>query len=167
MTDISKDDQRNIDRLIFLVRVAEQAEKYDDMCDFLCDLIKLHLQLMEDFSVEERNLISVGFKNHIGRTQSAIRIISAINMTPKYRKYGDVIPDFKQKLIDKQKGMSTKYAILIKDSANKVASTQESMAFLQKLQADYWRYAIEAVTESLKDEKAHLDTIMSYRKKAA
>ena len=49
---------------IFLARVCEQAERFDDMVDFLKQAIGL--KNGEDFTVDERNLLSVGFKNLIG-----------------------------------------------------------------------------------------------------
>ena len=50
---------------IFLARVAEQAERFDDMVTFLEEAIKAKSDA-EDFTVDERNLLSVGFKNQIG-----------------------------------------------------------------------------------------------------
>ena len=49
---------------IFLARVAEQSELFEDMVDFLKQAIE-H-KAGEDFTNEERNLLSVGFKNLIG-----------------------------------------------------------------------------------------------------
>ena len=49
---------------IFLARVAEQAERFDDMVKFLEEAI--NLKAGEDFTVDERNLLTVGFKNLIG-----------------------------------------------------------------------------------------------------
>jgi hypothetical protein len=37
-----------------------------------------------NFSVEERNLISVGFKNLIGGKRTTIRTIAALEDNPKY-----------------------------------------------------------------------------------
>jgi 14-3-3 protein epsilon len=49
---------------IFLTRVAEQAERFEDMVTFLEEAISL--KKGEDFTIDERNLLSVGFKNLIG-----------------------------------------------------------------------------------------------------
>ena len=61
---------------IFLARVAEQAERFEDMVKFLDEAIAL--KNGEDFTNDERNLLSVGFKNLIGSTRGAIRTIGAI-----------------------------------------------------------------------------------------
>jgi 14-3-3 protein epsilon len=49
---------------IFLARVAEQAERFEDMVLFLEEAI--NSKSGEDFTIDERNLLSVGFKNLIG-----------------------------------------------------------------------------------------------------
>ena len=49
---------------IFWARVAEQAERFDDMVEFLKEAISA--KSGDDFTIDERNLLSVGFKNLIG-----------------------------------------------------------------------------------------------------
>jgi 14-3-3 protein epsilon len=60
---------------IFMARVAEQAERFEDMVDFLKEVVS---SKTSDFTTEERNLLSVGFKNLIGSKRTAIRTIAAI-----------------------------------------------------------------------------------------
>ena len=67
---------------IFLARVAEQAERFEDMVEFLNQAIEA--KSGEDFTIDERNLLSVGFKNLIGSQRGAIRTIGAIEQNPKY-----------------------------------------------------------------------------------
>jgi len=81
---------------IFLARVAEQAEKFDDMVSFLYQAIGL--KQGEDFTIDERNLLSVGFKNQIGANRGAIRTIGAIEQNPKYQKFGTALKEYKQKI---------------------------------------------------------------------
>ena len=61
---------------IFLARVAEQAERFEDMVNFLKEAISL--KDGKDFTSDERNLLSVGFKNLIGDQRATLRTISAI-----------------------------------------------------------------------------------------
>ena len=65
----------SLEENIFMARVAEQAERFDDMVGFLKLVVG---NKAEDFTTEERNLLSVGFKNQIGSKRTAIRTISAI-----------------------------------------------------------------------------------------
>ena len=61
---------------VFLARVAEQAERYEDMVAYL--ETGVGLKGGEEFTTDERNLLSVGFKNLIGSERGAIRTIGAI-----------------------------------------------------------------------------------------
>ncbi len=55
---------------------AEQAERYDEMVEEMKKVAKMvHDQ---ELSVEERNLLSVAYKNVIGARRASWRIISSI-----------------------------------------------------------------------------------------
>ena len=55
---------------IFMARVAEQGERYEDMYNY----IKTALDHREgEYDEEERNLISVAFKNAISTYRNALR----------------------------------------------------------------------------------------------
>ena len=61
---------------VFLARVAEQAERFEDMVAYLENGV--NMKGGEEFTTDERNLLSVGFKNLIGSERGAIRTIGAI-----------------------------------------------------------------------------------------
>ena len=65
----------SLEENIFMARVAEQAERFDDMVEYLQKVVQ---NKGEDFTTEERNLLSVGFKNQIGAERTAFRTIIAI-----------------------------------------------------------------------------------------
>ena len=83
----------SLEEKIFLARVAEQAEKFDDMVNFLSEAISVKGN--DDFTIDERNLLSVGFKNQIGANRGAIRTIGAIEQNPKYQKFGAALKQYK------------------------------------------------------------------------
>ena len=85
----------SLEENIFMARVAEQAERFDDMVKYLQEVVK---SKNEDFTTEERNLLSVGFKNLIGSQRGAIRTIGAIEQNPKYQKFGDALSVYKKKI---------------------------------------------------------------------
>lgn len=131
---------------IFMARVAEQAERFDDMVDFLREVIAAK---DSDFTTEERNLLSVGFKNLIGGKRTALRTIAAIEQNPKYSKFGDALAKYKLKIEDELFDQCILIVNLTKDKCMKVATANESKAFFLKMVGDYYRY----VAESAKDEK--------------
>lgn len=62
------------DELIYIAKIAEQTERFEDMLNTM----KKVVQLNQELSVEERNLLSVAYKNTVGSRRSAWRSITAI-----------------------------------------------------------------------------------------
>lgn len=85
----------SVEESIFLARVAEQAERFEDMVDFLKTVLD---QKGADLSGDERNLLSVAFKNLISSKRTAWRTISAIEQNPKYQKFGTSLAAYKKKI---------------------------------------------------------------------
>jgi hypothetical protein len=61
-------------------------------------MIEVKYELNDDFDNEERNLVSVGFRNYVGKLQTAIRIMTAIQKGPKYHKYKEILPNYIREL---------------------------------------------------------------------
>ena len=59
---------------VFTAKLAEQAERYDEMLDSMKSVAGFDTEL----TVEERNLLSVAYKNVIGARRASWRIISSI-----------------------------------------------------------------------------------------
>lgn len=60
--------------LVQKAKLAEQTERYDDMAASM----KAVTELKEELSNEERNLLSVAYKNVVGARRSSWRVISSI-----------------------------------------------------------------------------------------
>jgi len=68
MASQDRDDQ------VQRAKLAEQAERYDDMAASM----KSVTERGEELSNEERNLLSVAYKNVVGARRSSWRVISSI-----------------------------------------------------------------------------------------
>ena len=123
-----------------MARVAEQAERFDDMVYYLQEVVK---NKNEDFTTEERNLLSVGFKNQIGSKRTAIRTISAIEQNPKYQKFNDGLSTYKKKIEGELYDQCISIVKIVRDQCMKVAATDETQAFFYKMIGDYYRYVAE------------------------
>ena len=80
---------------IFLARVAEQAERFEDMVQFLSNVLD---DKGADVSADERNLLSVAFKNLISSKRAACRTIAAIEQNPKYSKFSEALAKYKAEI---------------------------------------------------------------------
>ena len=123
-----------------MARVAEQAERFDDMVLYLQEVVKAK---NEDFTTEERNLLSVGFKNQIGSKRTAIRTISAIEQNPKYSKFNDSLGTYKKKIEQELYNQCISIVNIVKDQCMSKCSTDETKAFFYKMIGDYYRYVAE------------------------
>merc|ERR1711918_26696 len=92
MGRIKKNIMSSVEENIFLARVAEQAERFEDMVDFLSKVLD---SKGADVSSDERNLLSVAFKNLISSKRAACRTIVAIEQNPKYSKFNDALTQYK------------------------------------------------------------------------
>lgn len=62
------------EELVQRAKLAEQAERYDDMASAMKSVTETGVEL----SNEERNLLSVAYKNVVGARRSSWRVISSI-----------------------------------------------------------------------------------------
>merc|ERR1711979_133262 len=60
-------------------KLAEQAERYGEMANYMEEVGKA----TEELSVEERNLLSVAYKNAVGSHRAAWRIITSVEQKEK------------------------------------------------------------------------------------
>lgn len=135
----------SLEENIFMARVAEQAERFDDMVSYLQEVVK---HKGEDFTSEERNLLSVGFKNQIGSKRTAIRTISAIEQNPKYSKFNTVLSAYGKQIGKELYDQCIAIVDIVEKQCLKVAATDETKAFFYKMSGDYFRYAAESATDS-------------------
>ena len=119
---------------IFLARVAEQAERFEDMVDYLSQVLE---QKGGDITVDERNLISVAFKNLISGKRAACRTISAIEQNPKYQKFGEALTNYKDKIETGLIEDCEKVIKIVNDHVLAKSCDEEAKAYFFKMIGDY------------------------------
>merc|ERR1712137_740163 len=67
------------EKAVYFAKLAEQAERYDEMANHMEAVGKLP----DELSVEERNLLSVAYKNAVGSRRAAWRIITSVEQKEK------------------------------------------------------------------------------------
>merc|ERR1719253_838362 len=58
-----------------MAKLAEQAERYDEMVEYMKTVAQ---EAPDDLTLEERNLLSVAYKNVVGARRASLRIIGSI-----------------------------------------------------------------------------------------
>ena len=103
-------------------------------------------------SSDERNLLSVAFKNLISSKRAACRTITAIEQNPKYAKFSDDLARYKQDIESKLTGDCQRIVDMINNHVLKRSCDGESKAFFVKMVGDYYRYIAENAKGSLLEQ---------------
>merc|ERR1711998_109452 len=127
------EEMSNVEEHIFLARVAEQAERFEDMVDFLSKVLD---SKGADVSADERNLLSVAFKNLISSKRAACRTIAAIEQNPKYSKFGDALAGYKAGIEQKLQDDCQRIIDMINNKVLSKSCDVEPKAFFVKMVGD-------------------------------
>ncbi|CAI5534456.1 unnamed protein product [Closterium sp. Naga37s-1] len=138
---------------VYLAKLAEQAERYDEMVSSMKDVAKLDVEL----SVEERNLLSVGYKNVIGARRASWRIMSSIEQ--KEENKGNEqnvarIKEYRSKIEAELSDICQDILNIIDSNLIPSSGTGESKVFYYKMKGDYYRYLAEFKTGADRKEAA-------------
>ena len=133
------------DESIFLARVAEQAERFEDMVDFLSQVLDTK---GGEVNSDERNLLSVAFKNLISSKRAACRTIAAIEQNPKYSKFATALTTYKTSIETQLQADCENIINIINTKVLAHSCQDEAKAFFVKMVGDYYRY----IAESAKDD---------------
>jgi len=141
------------DDLIYLARLAEQAERYDEMSQNM----KRVALMNDELSVEERNLLSVAYKNVVGSRRASLRIISSIEQKEDSRGKEDHLQKARQyrKKVEAELSEICNDIIEVLDkNLVPTSSTSESKVFYLKMKGDYHRYLAESTSGTSRQESA-------------
>ncbi|XP_051126904.1 14-3-3-like protein GF14 kappa [Andrographis paniculata] len=133
------------EQYLYLAKVAEQAERYEEMVQFMDSLVAGSAAGAE-LSVEERNLLSVAYKNVIGSLRAAWRIVSSIEQREESRRnHGHVslVKGYRSKIEAELSQICAQILKLLADHLIPLASSSESKVFYMKMKGDYHRYMAE------------------------
>jgi len=140
--------------LIYMARLAEQAERYDEMAEAM----KKIAQMNSELSVEERNLLSVAYKNVVGSRRASLRIISSIEQKEESRGKEDHLAKVRQYRLRVEKELNdicdNILEVLDKNLIPAAKDHAESKVFYYKMKGDYHRYLAESAVGDAKQPPA-------------
>jgi 14-3-3 protein epsilon len=148
------------EELIFMAKICEQTERFEDMLDYM----KKVSYMDQSLSIDERNLLSVAYKNSVGSRRTAWRALTSIETKEeaKSSKYLPLLRDYKEK-IEKELNQYCDDILQVLDTKLIPGSTgnTEANVFYYKMKGDYYRYIAEYGTGEL-HQKASDNALAAY-----
>jgi 14-3-3 protein epsilon len=138
---------------LFLAQVLNLTDRYEEMVDAMKKVIALDAVL----NCDERNLLSVAYKNITGSRRNALRIVTAIIEHEEGRgnqQRVEHLITYKSTLLSELEKYYGELIVLIDTSLLPAAKYGEDRVFYEKLKADYYRYLCEWTVDPKKTEYA-------------
>ncbi|XP_021364785.1 14-3-3 protein epsilon-like isoform X1 [Mizuhopecten yessoensis] len=149
---------------VYRSKLAEQAERYEDMVEWMQKVAEMD----QEMTVEERNLLSVAYKNVIGTKRASWRIITGIEQKEVEKKSETgkqlgYIVEYRKKIEQELKQTCNKVLQVLKNILERQELTSgESKVFYYKMQGDYYRYLAEFAVGNERQETAE-HSLTSYK----
>jgi len=139
-----------------MAKLAEQAERYEEMVKEMKKVVNAG----EPLTVEERNLLSVAFKNVIGARRASWRVLSSVEKNQeeshdeKSPNKLQSIKEYRQKVEKELREICEDILKLLDKTLVPMAVDTESKVFYNKMKGDYQRYMAEFSTDKEKKDAA-------------
>ncbi|CCW69300.1 unnamed protein product [Phytomonas sp. Hart1] len=149
----------NLHDLVFMAKLTEEAERYDEMVLCMRKVVKLNNEL----DTEQRNLLSVAYKNVIGPRRNAWRVISSIES----RELANEDSENTALIVNLRRQFAPELAAVCEDLLGLLdtylipaAQGGEAKVFYLKMKGDYHRYYAEVSS----DETQRHAALEAYKK---
>ena len=150
------DNYSENEKKLYLAMLAEQCERYKDMIEILENLINIK---KEEMNLDEKNLISIAYKNYISEIRSAISIIITYEkeeISKENSPYLEYIKEYKENVIKELEIECLKICNSIQNIIMPKLETKDKKVFFGKLKGDYYRYIAENTEGEIKNKYSNL-----------
>ena len=144
------------EELIQRAKLAEQAQRYDDMVANVKAVIETG---STELSNEERDLISVAYKNIVDARRSAWRVISSVELESEGGNKHKVamVKEYRVKIENELNDICSNLLSLLDQYLIPKADNAESKVFYLKMKGDYYHYLAEVAVGDAR--KAVIDSL--------
>jgi len=145
---------------VYLAKLAEQAERYEEMVTNMKAVAHQNAEL----TVEERNLLSVAYKNVIGARRASWRIVSSIEQKEESKGNAaavEKIKAYRTKIEEELAKICDDVLDVLANHLIPSSSLGESKVFYHKMKGDYHRYLAEFMSGEKRKESAE-QSLSSY-----
>nr|XP_043639440.1 14-3-3 protein 7-like [Erigeron canadensis] len=136
------DIQRERDRHVYLAKIAERARRFDDMVKEMNSVAMLNVEL----TVDERNLLFLGYKNVTGEKRASwrtMRVIEHNELVAGHEQKAKKIQDYVKKIEHELTTICNDLLSLIDHHLLPSSKNGVSAVFLHKMKGDCFRYLAE------------------------
>ena len=156
---------KGYDKNVYLAMLAEQCNRFEEMTGFLEEMLTSR---SGDLNSDERNLLSIAYKNSVSSRRTALRTIMAYEMKEKKKESSNFLPyiqEYRRKVEEELTKMCKNVLDTIDNFLLKRSEDDEAKVFYLKMKGDYYRYIAEYATGELKQSVS--DGALSSYKSAA
>eukprot|EP00397_Hematodinium_sp_SG-2012_P056363 GEMP01069474.1.p1 GENE.GEMP01069474.1~~GEMP01069474.1.p1 ORF type:complete len:244 (+),score=64.38 GEMP01069474.1:49-780(+) len=146
----------NKEKNVYLAKLSEQAERYDEMKEYMKEVAASAIE--GELSVEERNLLSVAYKNAVGSRRASWRIVSSVEqkeISKGNTENGEMGKGYRVKVEAELNEICTEILSLLTEHLIPKSTAGESKVFYFKMQGDYYRYIAEFSDHAQKEQSAN------------
>lgn len=149
--------------VVLLAKLSEKSERFEEMVQHM----KAIANMPQELTAEERNLLSVAYKNVIGARRSAWRVLCQIADTAEPDTLA-VIAQYKARVEGELEAICGDVVLILSQCLIpnlRPETGAVSLAFYKKMMGDYWRYLAE-VRADARHQEACLQAMECYKQAA-
>eukprot|EP01098_Paradermamoeba_levis_P004178 TRINITY_DN180_c0_g1_i2.p1 TRINITY_DN180_c0_g1~~TRINITY_DN180_c0_g1_i2.p1 ORF type:complete len:243 (-),score=94.55 TRINITY_DN180_c0_g1_i2:152-880(-) len=146
------------DKNIFLAKVSDQAERYEEMISYMKAIVSTGATL----TYEERDLLNIAYKNAIGSKRSAWRVISSVLQREGDEDRKKLLVEYRTKVEGEMSALCND-AFAILDKVIESADSDEFRIYFYKMKGDYNRYLAEVSPEGPVRKQATEAGLLAYQ----
>jgi len=135
-----------------MAMLGEQCNRFEEMVEFLEDMIKSR---DKDLNSDERNLLSIAYKNSVTSKRTALRTVMAYELKEKKKESSNFLPfiqEYRKKIEDELTLTCQNVLKSIDSFLLERAQDTEAKVFYYKMKGDYNRYIAEYAQGDLKQK---------------
>src|ERR1700712_1500642 len=128
---------KGYEKNVYLAMLAEQCNRFEEMIEFLEEMLKGR---DKDLNSDERNLLSIAYKNAVSTRRTALRTIMAYEMKEKKKENSTFLPyiqEYRKKIEDELTKMCNNVISVIDNHLLKKSEDNEAKVFYLKMKGDY------------------------------
>ena len=153
---------KGYEKNVYMAMLAEQCNRFEEMTEFLEEMLKGR---DKDLNSDERNLLSIAYKNSLTSRRTALRTVIAYENKEKKKENSPFlayIQEYRKKIEDELTKMCNNVLQSIDTHLLKRAEDAEAKVFYLKMKGDYNRYIAEYAQGDLKSKVSN-DALEAYK----